>query len=60
MREDISVIIPVYNNQKTIKKVIDILLTCNFFEKIIAVDDASQDSSLKILKSSSQCLKGLF
>ena len=51
MKKSVSVIVPVYNNQKTIKKVIDVLLSCNFFEKIIVVDDASQDLSLKILKS---------
>lgn len=47
----ISVIVPVFNNQTTIRRVISVLLSCSFINQVIAVDDGSSDSSLKILKS---------
>jgi len=46
----ITAIVPVYNNQKTIRRVTEILLKCSFFTEIIVVNDASQDNSSKILK----------
>ena len=46
----ISTIVPVYNNQSTIKRVTQVLLNCHFLEKIVIIDDHSQDLSLKILK----------
>lgn len=50
---DVSVIIPVYNAEKTIAKAIDSILKqdTNFKYEIICVDDGSSDSSLSILKS---------
>ncbi len=51
MTADVSVIIPVYNSEKTITKALDGLVnqTFNNFE-VICVDDGSKDNSLKILK----------
>ena len=48
---EISVIIPVYNSEKYIKKCLDSLLNQTFknFE-IICVNDGSVDNSLKILE----------
>lgn len=48
----ISVIIPVYNSEKTIKKCIDSLLNQTFKDlEIILVNDASSDNSLNIINS---------
>jgi len=51
MRPEISVIVPVYNGEKTIDKCIKSILKSSFknFE-IIAINDNSIDNSLKILK----------
>jgi len=51
----ISIIVPVYNGEKTIKRSIDSILsqTINQFE-IIVVDDGSTDGTEKILKSYSK------
>jgi polyisoprenyl-phosphate glycosyltransferase len=45
----ITVLVPVYNNEKTIRHVLEILLSCRFLSKVIAVNDGSLDSSLQIL-----------
>lgn len=46
------VIVPTYNNQKTLKKVLDSIL--DFTTNIIIVNDGSTDSTAEILKSYSQ------
>lgn len=46
------VIVPSYNNQKTLKKVLDSIL--DFTTNIIIVNDGSTDSTAEILKSYSQ------
>ena len=47
---DLSVIIPVYNSEKTISKCIDSILKQDLKEKeIILIDDGSKDNSLEIL-----------
>ncbi|WP_286965612.1 DUF2062 domain-containing protein [Flavobacterium sp. UBA4854] len=46
------VIVPTYNNQKTLKKVLDSIL--DFTTNIIIVNDGSTDSTSEILKSYSQ------
>ncbi|MBJ2123499.1 DUF2062 domain-containing protein [Flavobacterium sp. IB48] len=46
------VIVPTYNNQKTLKKVLDSIL--DFTTNIIVVNDGSTDSTSEILKSYSQ------
>jgi len=47
----ISAIVPVYNNQTTIKRVLKVLANCGDIDEIFVIDDASQDKSLKIIKS---------
>lgn len=49
---DISIIVPVYNSEKTLRKCIDSLLESDFSEKfeVIAVNDGSTDSSLDTIK----------
>ncbi|QLC66792.1 DUF2062 domain-containing protein [Flavobacterium sp. LPB0248] len=46
------VIVPTYNNQKTLKKVLDSII--DFTTNIIVVNDGSTDSTSEILKSYSQ------
>lgn len=46
----LSVIIPVYNEEKTISKVMDEILALDIVGEIIAIDDASKDSSANILE----------
>jgi glycosyltransferase involved in cell wall biosynthesis len=48
----ISVIIPVYNGQKTIKETIEAVLNQTFFDfELIVINDGSQDSTLDIVSS---------
>lgn len=47
---DLSVIIPVYNEQKTIEEVIARVQATGFANEIILVDDGSKDGSTEILK----------
>ena len=46
----ISIIVPVYNERKTIKQVIDRLLNLKFNKEIIVVDDGSTDNTADILR----------
>lgn len=48
--KSVSVIMPVYNEEKTVGEVAGALLPCPFLEEIIAVDDGSEDKSLPILQ----------
>ena len=51
----ISVIIPSYNAEKTIKKCIDSIINQNFPDvEIICVDDNSNDNTISILKEYQQ------
>ncbi len=52
MKIKASVIIPVYNSEKTIKKTLEALLNQNFDEgyEIIIVDDGSSDKTVEICK----------
>ena len=45
----ISVIIPVYNEERTVEKLLDKVLAINLNLEIILVDDASTDESIKIV-----------
>ncbi len=45
----ISIIIPVYNEARTIKQVVDNVLALSFDKEVILVDDGSTDSTLDIL-----------
>jgi glycosyltransferase involved in cell wall biosynthesis len=48
----ISVIIPVYNSEKTIRQTIDSVLKQTFTDfELIAINDGSQDSSLEIISA---------
>ncbi len=46
----LAVILPVHNEEKTIKGVIDAFLSFDLFDEIIAVTDGTTDRSLKILE----------
>lgn len=49
----ITVIIPMYNAEETIELVLDSVRTqtaCNLIQKVIVVDDGSQDSSAEVIK----------
>ena len=47
---DISVIIPVYNEEKYIDKVINKIAEVKIKKEIIVVNDGSTDDTIKILK----------
>lgn len=52
MQSDVSVIIPVHNNEKTIKNAVESVLFQTWKNiEIICVDDGSEDKSLSILRS---------
>ena len=45
-----SVIVPVFNEEKTVNSVIKILIDSFLFNEVIVINDGSTDNSLKILK----------
>ncbi len=47
----VSVVIPVYNEEKTIKDIIERVLSVDLDKEIIIVDDASKDSTREILRN---------
>ncbi|MCK5811589.1 MAG: glycosyltransferase [Clostridiales bacterium] len=55
MREKISVVVPIYNSEKTIRKLLNrlhlVLYNFNDYE-IILIDDCSHDQSYKVIKES--------
>ena len=61
---NISVVIPCYNEEKTIETVVDKILKIQNLEKeIIIVDDCSKDRSREIIEKMSQnydCIKYFF
>lgn len=50
MEERISIIVPIFNEEKTIIGVLRSLLKSNLTEEVICVNDGSTDKSLEILK----------
>ena len=47
----ISIILPVYNGEKTIRLCVDSMLAQDFKDfELIIVDDGSQDNSLEVIK----------
>ena len=56
----LSIIVPCYNEEKTIKRLVEKILKFNLFEKeIIIVDDCSTDNSSEIIKSLSKSNKDI-
>jgi len=53
MDKILSVIIPVYNEKKTILSVIDKVLLLDFVREVIVVDDGSTDGTIELLKATS-------
>ena len=49
-QKTISAIVPVYNEEKTVAKVVEILLNNPLINEVICVNDGSTDKSLTILK----------
>ena len=47
---DLTIIIPVYNEIKTIEKLLNRVFKINIKKQIIVIDDASIDGTSKILK----------
>ena len=60
----ISIIVPCYNEEKTIKKIVKKILEFNLYEKeIIIVDDCSTDKSreiIKLLAQENKVIKNIF
>ena len=60
----LSIIVPCYNEEKTIKILVEKILQFNLYEKeIIIVDDCSTDNSTEIIKllvKSNNNIKGIF
>ena len=46
----VSVIVPVFNEEKTIAEVLNSLLNISIINQIIVVDDKSTDGTLEIIK----------
>lgn len=46
----ISAIVPVYNNEATVSRVIEVLLACRRINELIVVDDGSTDQSEKMIR----------
>ena len=47
----LSVIVPVYNEEKTICEVLDVLITRSEINEIILIDDGSQDKSVELISN---------
>lgn len=48
----LSVVIPVYNEKKTVEKVIDKIMSLTYIEKeVVIVDDASKDGTVQVLEN---------
>ncbi len=60
----LSIIVPCYNEEKTIKKIVEKILKFNLYEKeIIIVDDCSTDNSkeiIKLLAQENKIIKNIF
>ncbi|MDH5654925.1 MAG: glycosyltransferase family 2 protein [Spirochaetia bacterium] len=49
--DSLSVLIPVYNEEKTVCTVLKKLISLNHVDEIIVVDDCSEDSSIQMIKT---------
>lgn len=50
LQPTISVIVPAYNEEKGIRRVLDVLLKADFLTKIIVIDDGSRDKTKEIVQ----------
>jgi glycosyltransferase involved in cell wall biosynthesis len=48
---EISLIVPIFNEQDTVARVVDFLLSTSLFIEVICVDDGSTDQSIYSLTS---------
>jgi glycosyltransferase involved in cell wall biosynthesis len=48
-RKSVSAIVPVYNEEKTISKVVSTLLKNNLIDEVICINDGSTDTSIDVL-----------
>ncbi len=52
--EKVNVVMPVYNEEKTLSEIIDRVLAQRMVDRLIIVDDHSKDISLKIIKDAAR------
>ena len=57
MKKTVSAIVPVFNEEKTVKGVVEILLASDLIAEVICVNDGSSDKSLEILKNFGRKIK---
>jgi len=55
--KNVSVIVPIFNEEKTVENIIKCLLTSPLVNEVICVNDGSTDESLKILKEFGKKIK---
>ncbi|RLD89820.1 MAG: glycosyltransferase family 2 protein [Bacteroidetes bacterium] len=48
-KKKISAVVSVYNEEKTVKNVVNSLINCNFVDELIVVNDGSTDNTSKVL-----------
>jgi glycosyltransferase involved in cell wall biosynthesis len=48
-RKSVSAIVPIYNEEKTISKVVNTLLKNNLIDEVICINDGSSDTSMDVL-----------
>ena len=48
-RKSVSAIVPVYNEEKTVSKVVNTLLKNNLIDEVICINDGSTDTSMDVL-----------
>jgi glycosyltransferase involved in cell wall biosynthesis len=58
--DTITVIVPTYNEESTIRLAIQRIIKCEFISQIIIVDDGSTDQSLEIMKNFSKIDSRIF
>lgn len=59
-RKSVSAIVPIFNEEASVSKVIDVLLECAGVDEIICVDDGSTDKSQKILSHYGNLIKVIY